>query len=65
MEELLLDWLNSFLSIDEQRRLLGWHLGVSLPLDTLGQQNQWLTFLHIRFNVSCFQVFFLSLTPPS
>ena len=65
MEELLLDRLNSFLSVDEQHRLLGWHLGVSLLPDALGQQNQWLTFLHDRFNVSCFQVFSLSLTPLS
>ena len=30
VEELLLDWLYSFLTRDEQDRLLGWHLGVSL-----------------------------------
>ena len=28
--ELLLDWLYSFLTVEEQDRLLGWHLGVSL-----------------------------------
>ena len=28
--ELLLDWLVPFLSEEEQDRLLGWHLGVSL-----------------------------------
>ena len=30
MEELLLDWLYSFLTVEEQDRLTGWHLGVSL-----------------------------------
>jgi hypothetical protein len=30
VEELLLDWLYSFLTLEEQDRLLGWHLGVSL-----------------------------------
>ena len=30
VEELLLDWLYSFLTAEEQDRLLGWHLGVSL-----------------------------------
>ena len=30
VEELLLDWLDSFLTADEQDRLTGWHLGVSL-----------------------------------
>ena len=30
VEELLLDWLFSFLASEEQDRLLGWHLGVSL-----------------------------------
>ena len=30
VEELLLDWLNSFLTMEEQDRLLGWHLGLSL-----------------------------------
>ena len=30
VEELLLDWLYSFLTADEQDRLLGGHLGVSL-----------------------------------
>ena len=30
MEELLLDWLYSFLTAEEQDRLTGWHLGVSL-----------------------------------
>ena len=29
VEELLLDWLYSFLTRAEQDRLLGWHLGVS------------------------------------
>ena len=28
--ELLLDWLDPFLTEEEQDRLLGWHLGVSL-----------------------------------
>ena len=28
--ELLLDWLYSFLTVEEQDRLTGWHLGVSL-----------------------------------
>ena len=28
--ELLLDWLDPFLTEKEQDRLLGWHLGVSL-----------------------------------
>jgi len=28
--ELLLDWLDPFLTVEEQDRLLGWHLGVSL-----------------------------------
>ena len=30
VEELLLDWLDPFLSVEEQDRLTGWHLGVSL-----------------------------------
>ena len=30
VEELLLDWLYSFLTREEQDRLMGWHLGVSL-----------------------------------
>ena len=30
VEELLLDWLYSFLTAEEQGRLTGWHLGVSL-----------------------------------
>ena len=30
VEELLLDWLDPFLTEEEQGRLLGWHLGVSL-----------------------------------
>ena len=30
VEELLMDWLYSFLTAEEQGRLLGWHLGVSL-----------------------------------
>ena len=36
VEKLLLDWLNSFLSVDEQFRLLAWHRGGSLLPDTLG-----------------------------
>ena len=28
--ELLLNWLDPFLTVEEQDRLLGWHLGVSL-----------------------------------
>ena len=27
--ELLLDWLDPLLTVEEQHRLLGWHLGVS------------------------------------
>ena len=30
VEELLLDWLYPFLTAEEQDRLMGWHLGVSL-----------------------------------
>ena len=30
VEELLLDWLYSFLTVEEQDRLTGWRLGVSL-----------------------------------
>ena len=30
VEELLLDLLDPFLTVEEQERLLGWHLGVSL-----------------------------------
>ena len=30
VEELLMDWLYSFLTVEEQDRLTGWHLGVSL-----------------------------------
>ena len=30
VEELLLDWLYSFLTAEEQNRLMAWHLGVSL-----------------------------------
>ena len=30
VEELLLDWLDPFLTSEEQDRLLGWHLGVSI-----------------------------------
>ena len=30
VKELLLDWLDPFLTVEEQDRLLGWHLGVSL-----------------------------------
>ena len=29
VEELLMDWLYSFLIVEEQDRLMGWHLGVS------------------------------------
>ena len=32
VEELLLDWLDPFLTLEEQDRLLGWHLGVSFTL---------------------------------
>ena len=28
--ELLLEWLDPFLTVEEQDRLTGWHLGVSL-----------------------------------
>ena len=28
--ELLLDWLNPFLTVEDKDRLVGWHLGVSL-----------------------------------
>ena len=30
VEELLLDWLDPFLTVEEKDRLLGWHLGVNL-----------------------------------
>ena len=30
VEELLLDWLDPFLMVEAQDRLIGWHLGVSL-----------------------------------
>ena len=30
VEELLLDWLDPFLTAEEQEMLLGWHLGASL-----------------------------------
>ena len=30
VEELLLDWLDPFLTVEEQDRLVAWHLGVSL-----------------------------------
>ena len=30
VDELLLDWLDPFLTVEEDDRLLGWHLGVSL-----------------------------------
>ena len=30
VEELLLDWLDPFLTVEEQDRLLGWRLGVRL-----------------------------------
>ena len=30
VEELLLDWLYSILTVEEQDRLTGWHLGVSV-----------------------------------
>ena len=29
VEELLLDWLDPFLTVEEQDRLLAWHLGVA------------------------------------
>ena len=32
IEQLLLDWLKSFLTVEEQDRLLGFHLGVSFSL---------------------------------
>ena len=32
IEQLLLDWLKSFLTVEEQDRLLGYHLGVSFSL---------------------------------
>ena len=32
IEQLLLDWLKSFLTVEEQIRLLGFHLGVSFSL---------------------------------
>ena len=35
VEELLLNWLYSFLTTEEQDRLLGWHLGVSLYSQSL------------------------------
>ena len=28
--EMLLDWLDPFLTVEERDRLLGWHLGVSV-----------------------------------
>ena len=40
VEELLLDWLYSFLTVEEQDRLLGWHLGVS-PKPGLGATSSW------------------------
>ena len=30
VEELLLDWLDPFLTVEERDRLMAWHLGVSL-----------------------------------
>ena len=30
VEELLLDWVDPFLTVEEQDRLLGWHLRVRL-----------------------------------
>ena len=30
LQELLLDWLYSFLTAEEKDRLIAWHLGVSL-----------------------------------
>ena len=30
VNEMPLDWLDPFLTVEEQDRLLGWHLGVSL-----------------------------------
>ena len=35
VEELLLDWLYSFLTVEEKDRLTGWHLGVSLNSQSL------------------------------
>ncbi len=32
IEQLLLDWLKSFLTVEEQDKLLGFHLGVSFSL---------------------------------
>ena len=32
IEQLLLDWLKSFLTVEEQYKLLGFHLGVSFSL---------------------------------
>ena len=32
IEQLLLDWLNSFLTVEDQDRLLGFHLVVSFSL---------------------------------
>jgi len=30
VEELMLEWMNPLLTIEEMDRLVGWHLGVSL-----------------------------------
>ena len=30
VEELLVDWLDPFLTVEEQDRLTGWHLGIVL-----------------------------------
>ena len=45
VEELLLDWLYSFLTAEEQDRLTGWHLGVASnqnhSLDAVRYGVQW------------------------
>ena len=30
VEELMLEWMNPLLTVDEMDRMVGWHLGVSL-----------------------------------
>ena len=37
VEELLLDWLSSFLTTEEQDRLTGWHLGVGIENSVIAQ----------------------------
>ena len=54
-EELLLDWLYSFLTMEEQDRLLGWHLGVSLYLSSHAFLDEINTFL-ITFIILYVQV---------